>query len=189
MDRLGITAAESHQPLLGGPFWDTFLQAHPTWTNCHTQVSGKKVRTVLITPPPGAAPRPYFLMAMIRGAESLYTEETPHPESVVKCQRGKRFLTKGKIKNSISHIMPRWYSSPLKFTHDGILMSRFVATFRPILWKKVPRTCHERAAFAPPCAYQPWLEEQQRIYLKHRISVICVIWKRMSPYISSLPHM
>lgn len=30
--------------------------------------------------------------------------------------------------------MPRWYSKPLNLTHDGILISKLVATFRPKLW-------------------------------------------------------
>lgn len=58
-------------------------ETHPTSTSCHTQVSGKKVRTVSIgggppAAPPNPAPVLYFLMAMIRGDESRYTEQKPH---------------------------------------------------------------------------------------------------------------
>lgn len=52
-------------------------EPHPTSTSFQIQVSGKKVRTVLITPLPAIGLEANFLMAMIRGAEPGYTKETP----------------------------------------------------------------------------------------------------------------
>lgn len=50
--------------------------------------------------------------------------------------------------NNSSRIMPRWYSNPLNFTHDGILIKKFVATFRPKLWSAQAKGRHHDLEFA-----------------------------------------